>query len=104
AALRRSKRGDCYSCDQCRLYAWPDRADPLGSLVLGDAADVQNGEAELEDDQGPGFGVTAPGDPKDVAEDEYPEAPLPPGFRLFCDEPGREKGCGHRGPLQVLHP
>jgi hypothetical protein len=50
--------------------------DQSSALVLGDTADVQNGEADLEDDQRPGVIVPAPADPEGVADEENPEPPL----------------------------
>src|SRR3954447_26043773 len=45
-------------------------------LVLSDAANVEDGEAELQDDQSVSLGWPAPGHPKHVAEEKNPEAPL----------------------------
>jgi hypothetical protein len=73
-------------------------------FVLRDAANVQGGEAELEDDQRVGVIVPAPGNPEDIAQEEKPEAPLALGLRLSGNEIRRDKSHGHRRPLQVLHP
>ena len=43
-------------------------------LRLEQPPHIQPSQAKLQGDEGPGVGVKAPGHPKDVAEQEYPEA------------------------------
>ena len=65
---------------------------------------VQDGETDLESDQGVGARVPAPSDPKDVAEEEEPEAPLASAFFKRRDEVCRDQRHYHRRPLNVIDP
>ena len=74
-----------------------------GAILQG-AADVEEGEAELEEDQGVGVVVPAPDDPKDVAQEEEPEAPVAFELALRANHPGRNHRDYHGRPLnQIKH-
>ena len=77
---------------------------PLLLLVLRHAAGIQDGEANLQGDQGVSAVVPAPEDPEDIAEEKEPEAPLTTLLFQRGDKPGGEKGDRHRPPLYVIHP
>ena len=92
----------CATSWRCGSTEAPDERQRC--LVLRDAADVQEREADLQRDQSIRFRVKAPGDPKDVAEQKKPKAPLPASFSLGSDQPGREQRHDHRRPLHVVDP
>src|SRR4051794_20290293 len=70
-----------------------------GGLVLGCATDVDDGQGELQNDEGIGVIVPAPDDPENVARQEEPKTPFATVLLLRADEPRRENRDDHGRPL-----
>ena len=69
-------------------------------LVLEDAAHVHQGQAQIQEDQGPGPVLPAPADPQHITEQKYPEAGEAPRGSARSHQPGRQQRSGHGGSLQ----
>lgn len=73
-----------------------------GSFVFAQAANVEERESDLEDDERPCVGLPAPRDPEDVTREKPPEAVLAAGFGLGGDKPGGGDAGDHRRPLKKI--
>jgi len=71
----------------------------LFRLVLQRAADVQEGETELEENQRVSVIVRAPDYPQQVAQQKQPEAPVALKLLLRTDHPRGNHRHHHRRPL-----
>jgi hypothetical protein len=71
-------------------------------LVLYGAADVDEGEAKLQEDQGIRAIVEAPDDPQHVTQQEEPESPVALELFLRAHHPGSDDRDYHRRPLNSI--
>src|SRR5829696_2743592 len=71
-------------------------------LRLSGTADVHGGQTELQADQRVRARVPTPCDPQHVAQQEDPEADVATRFAVRRNEPRREHGDDHCGPLEKI--
>ena len=71
-------------------------------LILNRAPNVQRRQRTLKNNQRICAVAETPDNPKDVANKEQPEAPVPLELSLRCDHPRRDDGDGHRRPLNPI--
>ncbi len=79
-------------------HGCPRRVPPLQFSFHG-AANIQNGETDLQKDKSVGFVVEAPDYPEHIANQKGPESPVAFELPLRGHQPRGQHGNRHRRPL-----
>ena len=81
---------------------WVVAQKTIGLFVLHCAADVDKGQAKLQEDERIGAIMDAPDDPQHVTQQEKPEAPVALELFLRAYHPGGDDRDYHRRPLNTI--